>query len=437
MDRLIANYSVPLAQADTAPTTGTPQYATDGDPATNKPATLFPAYAFNAIQDEIRNVIVAAGLTPDSTKWDQLQTAIQTMLQGSTTNVGIDTGVANAYVVAFAPALGAPMPWAPFWIKVKTANTGPSTLNATGTVEPWVGAGHQALQGGELVANGNALTYWNPTLAAGAGSYVLLFCSGAAEQIAPATASQHAVQLGQIGHGQCRLSVTNATMLTLKPFNGNNVIVNGVPLQLPSAGLTVSNAGLSASTLYYVYLSGTTAAPSLTVSATGHSTASNGVEVQTGNAAVTLIGAIYTNASSQFIDSTTSISLINWFNRVLKYGATPTINASTTYGGGLIELSTSCQIPFLTWADEAVRMTIIGTTQNTTAGGINTTSTGIDGTASGAASNMQSYAGGATVPSISITNIYLSEGHHIASAFGEVSTGQGNWSIGTQVVVMG
>ena len=198
MDRLIASNSVPLAQADTAPTTGTPQYATDGNPATNVPATLWPAYAFNALQDEIYNVIIAAGLTPNRNAWNQLLTAIQSMLQGSTTNVGVDTGAANAYVVAFTPALPNPVPWVPFWFEVAHTNTGTSTLNATGTVEPLVGGAHLALQGGEMVAKGNALVYWNPTLNSNAGAYVLLFCSGAPEQIAPATASEHAVQLGQL-----------------------------------------------------------------------------------------------------------------------------------------------------------------------------------------------------------------------------------------------
>jgi hypothetical protein len=51
-----------------------------------------------------------------------------------------------------------------------------------------------------MVAGGNALIDWNPTLASGAGSYVLLFCSGAPDQIAPATKNEHAVQLGQLGH---------------------------------------------------------------------------------------------------------------------------------------------------------------------------------------------------------------------------------------------
>ena len=198
MDRLIAPNSVPFANADTAPATGTPQYATAGNPVTNTPATIAPAYAWNAMQDEIMNVILGAGLTPNRNSWNQLLTAIQTMLQGSTTNVGVDTGAANAYVVAFTPALPAPVPWVPFWIKIAHANTTASTLNATGTVEPLVGGAHLALQGGEMVANGNALVYWNPTLASGAGSFVLLFCSGAPEQIAPATQPEHAVQLGQL-----------------------------------------------------------------------------------------------------------------------------------------------------------------------------------------------------------------------------------------------
>jgi len=197
MDRLIALNSVPFASADTAPATGAPQYGTSGNPATNTPATVWPAYAFNAVQDEIYNVIIAAGLTPARNTWNQLLTAIQTMLQGGVANVGVDTGAANAYVVAFSPALSAPIPYVPFWFKAKTTNTGPSTLNATGTVEPLLGGAHLPLQGNELVANGSALIYWNPTLAAGAGSYVLMFCSGASEQTAPATQPAHAMQLGQ------------------------------------------------------------------------------------------------------------------------------------------------------------------------------------------------------------------------------------------------
>jgi hypothetical protein len=164
--------------------------------------------------------------------------------QSSATTVGIDTGAANAYVVAFSPALTNPVPWAPFWFEVKTSNTGASTLNATGTAYPLVGGAHLPLQGQEMISGGNALVYWNPTLNGGTGSYVLLLCSGAPEQIAPATQPYHAAQLSQIGHGQCRLAATSGTLLTLSPYNGNNIIISGVPQQIPAAGITLANTGL-------------------------------------------------------------------------------------------------------------------------------------------------------------------------------------------------
>ena len=247
MDRLIASNSVALAQADTAPSTGTPQYATDGNPATNVPATLWPAYAFNALQDEICNVILAAGLTPNRNAWNQLLAAIQTMLQGSTTNVGVDTGAANAYVVAFTPALTVPVPWVPFWIKIAHANTGASTLNATGTVEPLLGGAHAALQGGELVANGNALVYWNPTLASGAGSYVLLFCSGAPDQIALPTQSQHAAQLRQIGSVAGIITTGVSGPITSANAGRSTLVTAGGTTQ------TINTATLNPGDRFYVY----------------------------------------------------------------------------------------------------------------------------------------------------------------------------------------
>jgi hypothetical protein len=75
MNRLIAANSVPFGSADQAPDTGTPQYATNGNPPTT-PATVWPAYQYNAIQDEIMNVITAANITPAANTWSQLLQAI-------------------------------------------------------------------------------------------------------------------------------------------------------------------------------------------------------------------------------------------------------------------------------------------------------------------------------------------------------------------------
>ncbi|WP_231409617.1 hypothetical protein [Ralstonia solanacearum] len=168
------------------------------DAATNRPPTEFTADWNNAVQEEVASFIEWCGLALVKADNTQLRQAIAGLFQSGRTVVGTDTGAANAYVVAFTPALTAPVPWAPFWIKVKTTNTGPSTLDATGAPHDLVGGAHAAFQGNEMVAGGWALIYWNPTLNGGTGQYVLAFCTGASEQVGAALASQHAVPLGQM-----------------------------------------------------------------------------------------------------------------------------------------------------------------------------------------------------------------------------------------------
>jgi hypothetical protein len=157
----------------------------------------------------------------------------------------------------------------------------------------------------------------------------------------------------RLSHGQCRLSVASGTSLTLKPYNGNMVIVNGIPLQLPAAGISISNSGLSATTRYYVYLTGTTASPSLVLSTTGHSTAANGVETQTGDTTRTLVGMIYTNTLSQFEDSTQNKFCINWFNRrrliAGVFGAGYTTSSIST-----VEVNVALRCNFLCWGDDGI-----------------------------------------------------------------------------------
>ena len=51
-------------------------FPTDGNPATNTPAGTPGAYWFYQISEEIRNVIVAFGLTPDAAQVNQLAQAI-------------------------------------------------------------------------------------------------------------------------------------------------------------------------------------------------------------------------------------------------------------------------------------------------------------------------------------------------------------------------
>lgn len=117
-------------------------------------------------------------------------------VQSGNVSFALDTGTANAYVCAFSPAIATRFEGQILRFKVKTTNTGASTFNdGLGTV-PVVGGAHTPLQGGELFATGDAWVQWNSSI--GSGSYILLFCTGAPEQIAPGTQSNHAATLGQV-----------------------------------------------------------------------------------------------------------------------------------------------------------------------------------------------------------------------------------------------
>lgn len=102
MDRLISNHTVPLAKADRAPKKvidPTPQYATDGDPATGVPATYLTAAHYNSLMDEIVNAIEAGGLNPEKDDWGQLAKVITKIISrfGNIKEVGKDSN--GVYVI--------------------------------------------------------------------------------------------------------------------------------------------------------------------------------------------------------------------------------------------------------------------------------------------------------------------------------------------------
>ncbi|WP_321896052.1 hypothetical protein [Paraburkholderia heleia] len=102
MDRLIASNSVPMAQADAAPVSGTPQGATDGNPATNVPATRWPSYQYNAIQEELIAILTAANVTPDRTNNAQIIAAIRTLITQSAAVIGDRRNLVSSVAAASA-----------------------------------------------------------------------------------------------------------------------------------------------------------------------------------------------------------------------------------------------------------------------------------------------------------------------------------------------
>jgi hypothetical protein len=258
----------------------------------------------------------------------------------------------------------------------------------------------------------------------------------APENIAPATASQNPVQLGQMGFGQGRLVLTSATAVTFKPYGGNNIIINGVPQQIPAAGVPLSNAGLTASTVYYVYASMVGGVMTLTTSATGHSTASNGVETQTGNVALTLVGMVYMNASAQFQNSGLWLGVLSWFNKLNQnISVSQPLTALTTSSTSFVQLSAAYRINFITWGEVDIRSSgyvfnsVVGTASYIV---------GIDAINSGTSTMEHASATGGYPGAVSTVGKFnLTEGAHYAVSSGFTNTGTASFVTDLEVNLPG
>jgi hypothetical protein len=141
----------------------------------------------------------------------QLLKAIRALGQAGATNYALDTGVANAYVAAFTPAITTRFNGRLLRFKAKTTNTASSTFNDGIGLANLIGLGGLALQGGEVVADSICTVCWNSSLWGGAGAFVLLSCDSAPLQVAPALKSGQAVTLGQLQNRGTQLFASSGT----------------------------------------------------------------------------------------------------------------------------------------------------------------------------------------------------------------------------------
>ncbi|GBQ32309.1 hypothetical protein [Gluconacetobacter azotocaptans] len=106
MELLIAPNTVPQASRDTMPATGTPGWATDGDPALNIPATGDLACHYNMMMAEIVQAILDAGMALDRTNWGQLSAAIQKFVANETlraTTIESNLQTSKQDILGFTP----------------------------------------------------------------------------------------------------------------------------------------------------------------------------------------------------------------------------------------------------------------------------------------------------------------------------------------------
>lgn len=156
----------------------------------------------------------------------------------------LDTGTANTYKADYTPVVKTLVDGMVLKVKALNANTTASTFTpANGVIAAAaiVGLGHSALQGGEIVANGDIWLQWNSSI--GGGSWVLVANSGGAMQVASATKSQHAVQLAQVQSLITNMQLFTASGSFTVPSNVTKVKYRAVGVGAGGGG---SNAASSA-----------------------------------------------------------------------------------------------------------------------------------------------------------------------------------------------
>lgn len=288
--------------------------AVDGNSPAN--ATRNMAEIYNRVLFSHASLVEASGLPIDNADWAQLVHAFRT--NGLIYAAG--AGAANAQTVAYTPAIKALVDGMVLWFKAGATNTGAATLNVSGLgVKPVVGGAHAPLQGGEIVVNGKCLVVWNAPL----DSFVLLECTGGGLQVAPATQSQHAPQMGQVSGVAGSASNLTMTLTAASPsgtMTADEIVVEtalgGVRYCLSAFNKTVNLATVGANgmdtgaapvsgyvALYAIYnpTTGTSALLATNATAAAAPNIYGGANMPAGYTASGLVSVWPTNGASQFI----------------------------------------------------------------------------------------------------------------------------------------
>ena len=166
-------------------------------------------------------------------------------------------------------------------------------------------------------------------------------------------------------HGQCRLGLSGGS-LVLRPYNGNR-LVDGSMTAIPSAGVSLPPAGLTPGTAYWIYAAVVGGNLALEASTTGHVTHANGVEVKSGDASRTLVGAAVPVAGPAFSATSPNQQVATWFNRRLLDLNSPLSPAVIT-NTAPSELALGARSVFWSWGDEAVSASASAVVSNNTGG---------------------------------------------------------------------
>jgi hypothetical protein len=322
----------------------------------------------------------------------------------------------NTIVLSLTPALTVYPTGGVFYFKAAGTNTGNVTININGlgakSIKKQTLGGVVELKPGDIQG----------------GTMHAIAYDGVQFQLLSAA--------GEGYRGDCRLTYTNATTLTLVRKNGDRLCIEGVNEQIPAAGVTLSNGGLSANTTYNIYAYMNSGTMTLEASTTAHTEDSTtGMEIKSGAATRTLVGMARTNGSSQFAQTSANLGVLTYFNRRVKRIQAAFTADRTTTSTSYTELNSEIRLPFLTWGDNDVAYAVRGVSSNDTNNTRHFTAVGIETGGSVTVRGGAVCRQGASTNSQEMNSAFSgfsdeSEGYHYATVMGKVGAGTGTWSGG-------
>nr|WP_083916289.1 hypothetical protein [Methylobacterium sp. B34] len=156
--------------------------------------------------------------------------------------------------------------------------------------------------------------------------------------------------------GQCRLVYSSATVLTLVPFNGNQLFINGTNQPIPLSGLAINSSGLAANTLYYFYAYMSGGAMALMASTTGYSQSGWGHMGMSSDGTKTLVGMAYVDNNTNFVDTPTNRYVATWYNRRIRtlFGPLQPNGQGSTIATSPTEVGPAQRVYFVSWNNSEI-----------------------------------------------------------------------------------
>jgi outer membrane protein assembly factor BamE (lipoprotein component of BamABCDE complex) len=234
--------------------------------------------------------------------------------------------------------------------------------------------------------------------------------------------------------GQCQLQYTSTTTLTLMPFNGNRLTINGVNEIISSAGVTwsASAAVLTSSTTYYAYAYMSSGVMTLEGSTTSYATDVNtGMPVKSNDVTRTLVGMVR-QESTAWVDTARKRFTRSYFNRqpAATFAALTSSTISSTSATFTYVSSALLYNEFLTWSNEKISVYTTGAV-SVSSGAALYSGIGLDTATNPDVTTVFENTVGSAYLSNGGTNVIytagISEGLHAAVAITRVLGGTGNF----------